>query len=61
MSVDCGLQFVLIKNPSVPEMKYNIVDKVIPAEFLSDGMTGPGSPEVRIIKFFSSSGNHWAP
>lgn len=37
------------KNPSVLEMKYNIVDKVIPVEFLSDSMTGPGSPEVGII------------
>lgn len=38
------------KNPFVLEMKYNIVDKVIPLEFLSDSMTGPpGSPEVGII------------
>lgn len=37
------------KNPSVLEMKYNIVDKVIPVEFLSDSMTGPGSPEVGVI------------
>lgn len=37
------------KNPSVFEVKYNIADKVIPDEFLSDSMTGPGSLGVGII------------
>lgn len=49
MSVDCGLMVCAHKNPSVLEMKYNIVDKVIPVEFLSDRMPGPGSPEVVMI------------
>lgn len=36
-----GLWFMVCgnKNPLVLEMKYNIVDKVIPIGFLSDSMT----------------------
>lgn len=56
LSVDCGLWFVVIKIPFVLEMKYNIVDNVIPVEFLSDSVTGPGNNLI----FFFSIGKHQA-
>lgn len=48
-----GFMVCANKNPSVPEMKYKIVDKVIPVEFSSESVTGPGSPKVGIIYSFS--------